>query len=196
MADDLANTTLYFGYGSNLWKHQMHQRCPTSEYLGIARLNGYRWIINERGYANVVEIAHKSETSPLAYKDEVWGLVYSLEEADEDNLDMNEGVPIAYTKEYLEVAFWPSKHAGNAPDVDKKAKQLDMLVYINRKMTKPDKPKKEYIYRMNMGIKDAVKEGMPKAYVDKVIRPFIPDLEDDSVVKVAEKQALVFEDER
>lgn len=46
-------TNLYFGYGSNLWKAQMQSRCPTSKYLGIARLNGYRWIINKRGYANV-----------------------------------------------------------------------------------------------------------------------------------------------
>ncbi|KAK5111303.1 hypothetical protein LTR85_012198 [Meristemomyces frigidus] len=195
MADELANATLYFGYGSNLWKHQMQQRCPTSRYLGIARLNGYRWIVNKRGYANIVEITDEKGASPEAYKDEVWGLVYSLEEDDEDNLDMNEGVPVAYTKEFLEIDFWPTKH-GKAPDMERKAQQVDMLVYINRKMTAPDKPKKEYIYRMNMGIKDALKEGMPTAYVDKVMRPFIPDLEDGSVAKMAEKQALVFEDER
>lgn len=70
MADELANATLYFGYGSNLWKHQMVQRCPTSKYLGIARLNDYRWIINERGYANVVQ-KNKDEEMPATYKDQV-----------------------------------------------------------------------------------------------------------------------------
>jgi len=65
-------TTLYLGYGrqasqslesfflaapistvytdltgsSNLWKEQMTLRCPCSEYLGVGRLQGYRWIIN------------------------------------------------------------------------------------------------------------------------------------------------------
>jgi hypothetical protein len=36
--------TLYFGYGSNLWLHQMQLRCPTSQYLGVARLPNYRLI--------------------------------------------------------------------------------------------------------------------------------------------------------
>ncbi len=84
--------TTYFGYGSNLWKHQMVKRCPTSEYLGVARLSGYRWIINERGYANVVEMAgNKTEGET---KDVVWGLVYKLQREDEQGLDKNEGVPV------------------------------------------------------------------------------------------------------
>jgi gamma-glutamylcyclotransferase len=71
-----------------------------------------------------------------------------------------------------------------------------MLVYINRNMTVPDEPKHEYIYRMNMGIKDAEKEGVPKTYVDKVIRSFIPDVMCGEVEEEANKQALGFEDER
>lgn len=195
MAEELSNATLYFGYGSNLWKHQMQQRCPTSKYLGIARLSGYRWIINTRGYANIVEISKQEQESPHAHTDEVWGLVYSLQQDDEDNLDVNEGIPTAYTKEDLKVDFW-SANKNKRPDTEEKPRQVEMLVYINRKQTSPHKPKQEYIYRMNMGIKDAVKEGMPTGYVDKVMRKFIPDLEDEGVAEVARKQALVFEDER
>ena len=194
MSTDLSKATLYFGYGSNLWLHQMHQRCPTSKYLGIARLNDYRWQINERGYANVVEITD-SKGEKHSYKDEVWGLVYSLETKDEKNLDRNEGVPIAYTKEDLEVDFWEAGH-NTPPEVEKKPKQVKMLVYINRKMVSPDKPKKEYIYRMNMGIKDAVEEGVPTEYVKQVMRKFIPEEQDEMIEKTALKQALVFEDER
>ena len=103
-------------------------------------------------------------------------------------------MPIAYTKEDLKVDFWQT-HDGKALSVDEKPKQREMLVYINRKATSPDKPKKEYIYRMNMGIKDAVEEGVPREYVEKVMRKFIPDQEDQDVAKVAWKQALAFEDE-
>ncbi|KAK5138185.1 hypothetical protein LTR08_004880 [Meristemomyces frigidus] len=195
MADEYTDATLYFGYGSNLWKQQMHQRCPTSKFLGIARLNGYRWIINERGYANVVGIATEREQAPLMYRDEVWGLVYSLQADDEDRLDRNEGVPFAYTKEDLKVDFWRAK-SGKASDVEEKSKQVEMLVYINRELTSADKPKKEYIHRMNMGITDAEREGMPKEYVDKVMRKFIPEEKDSSVAKAADKQALVFENGR
>jgi gamma-glutamylcyclotransferase len=197
MALDLSTTTLYFGYGSNLWKHQMQQRCPTSNYLGIARLNNYRWIINSRGYANVVELPTSSSTTvePEAYKDEVWGLIYSLEAKDESNLDKNEGVPTAYTKEDLDIDFWPAQADGKKPDVSQKPKEVAALVYINRKLVTPDKPKKEYIYRMNMGIKDAVDEGVPGKYVEKVMRRFIPEQHEEEIVEVARRQALVFEDE-
>ena len=169
----------------------MIQRCPTSKYLGIARLNSFRWIINDRGYANIVQTSTPEEAS----SDEVWGLVYSLQHSDEKNLDVNEGVPIAYTKEYISVDFWPV-HNNKAPDMKDKPQRSKMLVYIDRKRIAGDKAKKEYIYRMNMGIKDALKEGMPKQYLENVMRKFIPDVEDETVAKVAKKQALLFEDER
>ena len=191
MASNHTNSTVYFGYGSNLWKEQMISRCPTSAYLGIARLNGFRWIINDRGYANVVEV--KNETT--LYKDVVWGLVYRLEPADEENLDINEGVPEAYTKENLTVDYWRVGDQDH-PNIKDDPEATEMLVYIDRERLKPDEPKKEYIYRMNMGINDAVKEGMPHDYVEDVLRSFIPDLQDEKVAEFARQQALFFEDER
>lgn len=198
------NGTVYFGYGSNLWRHQMEQRCPTSEYLGVARLNGYKWIINERGYANIVQLSSSStaDLEPVAYEHEVWGLVYTLQPSDEKRLDRNEGVPIAYTKENLTCDFWPSvdPDTNAGANISTRPKEVDMLVYINRKMVEEDDPKEEYVYRMNMGIKDAVKEGVPTEYVEKVMRRFIPDVDaeegDGEVVRVARRQALEFEDER
>lgn len=190
MPSSSSTPTVYFGYGSNLWKEQMIRRCPASPYIGIARLNGYRWLINDRGYANVVEPASDDKSD----SDAVWGLVYSLEADDERRLDLNEGVPYAYTKELLTVDYWPVSN-GSKPETDEEAVEKEMLVYIDRKRVKPDKPKKEYIYRMNMGIKDAVGEGMPQCYVDDVMRKFIPDEEDKDVEGFARQQAVFFEDE-
>jgi hypothetical protein len=217
------NTTLYFGYGSNLWRQQMHNRCPNSTYLGIARLNNYKWIINERGYANVVEVdtkrparqnavdhtsltthEEKMKWSNRNYSTQVWGLVYSLQPRDEARLDRNEGVPFAYTKEMLECDFWPvdndrhdERPAPSMRVTGKKPEIVDMLVYINRDAVTPSEPKEEYVYRMNMGIRDAVKAGVPEGYVEEVMRKFIPEIKDEGeVVEVAEKQALEFENER
>lgn len=204
--ENTTKPTIYFGYGSNLWLHQMSLRCPTSEYLGVARLDGYRWIINDRGYANVVKTANStfvtaftSASSPeegprggldedengegadskhAKYDDVVFGLVYSLQPGDESRLDKNEGVPIAYTKENLSVDFWSIKTPGQPSWVDVKkrpTKVIDMLVYIDRNRTAEDKPKTEYIYRMNRGIEDAVAMGVPKEYVKDVMREFIPE---------------------
>ncbi|CAD0113866.1 unnamed protein product [Aureobasidium uvarum] len=187
--------TIYFGYGSNLWQHQMHMRCPTSEYLGIARLDNYRWMINDRGYANVVQVKSPSSSEPN-YANVVYGLVYSLQPADEENLDINEGVPIAYTKEDLPISFWPKEKKDEPIDTHKPAKKQDMLVYISRKHVTDSEPKHEYIYRMNMGIDDALKEGVPKEYVQEVMRKFIPPEHDDALHDQAMQQALAFEDER
>ena len=189
---------LYFGYGSNLWREQMQLRCPSSEYLGIARLNGWYWIINDRGYANVVQ---RSTNSVLDGQhsstggDEVWGLVYSLTPTDEARLDGNEGVPFAYTKEMHLIDFWLTE-SEDPIDHTRKPKPERMLVYVDRKRTLPNKPKTEYIHRMNMGIADALKAGIPEEYINSTLRMYIPA---EAVSKDAEtfakQQALEFNNE-
>ena len=70
--------------------------------MGIAYLHGYRFQINQRGYANVVP-------SP---DDVVAGLCYLLSEKDEAVLDINEVVKIgAYKKEVLDVEIFLAKAA-------------------------------------------------------------------------------------
>ncbi|KAK5118478.1 hypothetical protein LTR62_002993 [Meristemomyces frigidus] len=170
--------TLYFGYGSNLWREQMEQRCPTSQYQGIARLQGYAWIINERGYANIVELAgklsHGEDDGTVG--NEVWGLVYSLEAKDERNLDRSEGVPYAYTKECLTVDYWHFDHDGKGRRVEE-SRKLEMLVYIDRVRVSVARPRDEYVVRMNKGIEDALVMGVPKEYVEEVLRKFIAEAE-------------------
>ncbi|USP74680.1 uncharacterized protein yc1106_01954 [Curvularia clavata] len=193
--------TLYFGYGSNLWLHQMSTRCPESQYLGIARLNGYKWLINERGYANVVEDTSSTSTSASASEAAyVYGLVYSLSPTDEARLDKNEGVPIAYTKEYLPCDFWsvdsasasasPSPSPSSTittttyppkidPSLPPSQTSKPLLVYIDRQRVSPSTPRHEYVYRMNRGIEDALACGVPEEYVRDVMRVYIPSDDDD-----------------
>lgn len=202
----MASSTVYFGYGSNMWQAQMRARCPTSKYLGIARLKGYKWIIYERGYANVVKLPEsvdvRKDKKP-DYTHEVWGLVYSLQEDDEKRLDGNEGVPIAYQKESIECEFWPAKpntedrlerhgvtyelSAASHPNIGTSPTKQKMLVYINHKLVKESSPKEEYIYRMNQGIHDALEEGIPSAYVQQVMRRFIPEQSPEAVQREAER---------
>ena len=73
---------LCFAYGSNLGLEQMKKRCPGHEVVGKATLDDYRWIINTRGYANVVP----------SKGDFVEGVLSRLTEDDEIRLDMSEGV--------------------------------------------------------------------------------------------------------
>ena len=114
---------------------------------------------------------------------DVWGLVYYLAPTDESYLDTREHVPDNFTKEMLPTQFWQSKSICKAPfdgateyriDVAETPKTVNMLIYINRLRTTVDLPRDEYIVRMNEGISDALKVGLPEEYVDNVIRMFIP----------------------
>lgn len=177
----------------------MHIRCPTSTYLGVARLPNYHWIINDRGYANVVETPPSTTQNPQEdYSDVVFGLVYGLEPEDEQRLDKNEGVPEAYTKEELSCDFWRGTterrvDTGREPDA-----KVKMLVYIDQKRVEADEPRKEYIYRMNKGIADALGRGVPEQYVEDVMRKFIPAEEGEQTAHMeafAQRQAAQFSDE-
>lgn len=83
-------------------------------------------------------------------------------------LDGYESVPDAYVKEYLSVTFLGTKDSS----VEKETK---VLVYVDFLRVKESKPKTEYIYRMNMALADALNEGVPEDYVEKYVRPFIPN---------------------
>lgn len=200
--------TTYFGFGSNLWLEQMHIRCPSSTYIGLARLNNYKWIINDRGYANVVELpsSQKTSTSPFNssaedYSTVVYGMVYTLTPTDEAQLDKNEGVPVAYTKELLECDFWSADPESPLNPIDTTqppSSSPKMLVYIDRQRVTPSKPRDEYVYRMNQGIRDALMVGVPKRYVEQVMREHIPEDEREgrkSLEELARGQARMFKDE-
>ena len=46
--------TLYFAYGSNMSRTGMAARCPDARALGVAVLDGWRFIIGADGYASIV----------------------------------------------------------------------------------------------------------------------------------------------
>lgn len=152
-------------------------------------------MINSRGYANVVEHAppttYDTQAGPVTF-----GVVYRLHDLDEKRLDVNEGVPFAYTKEYFEVDFWPSDNTGKKVAVDGPAQKTKMLVYIDRCHVTDDQPHEEYIHRLNMGIKDAISLGVPRDYIDAVMRKFIPDDTEDDTKNAASEQTLKHHDEQ
>ena len=48
-----------------------------------------------------------------------------------------------------------------------------MLCYVDASRVEGAKSKDEYVRRINMGIRNARRKGMPEAFVDKYLRPFI-----------------------
>lgn len=115
-----------------------------------------RWIINGRGYANIIP-------SP---GDIVYGFVFELTASDEKSLDRYESS--AYEKLYIPVDLIPND--------DAQPESVKSLIYVDVKRKMEGEIVEEYIYRMNMAIRDALKEGVPASYIKKLLRPFIPDL--------------------
>jgi gamma-glutamylcyclotransferase len=171
---------LYFAYGSNLSLSQMASRCPTSTYKSLALLHNYKWVIGPRGYANVIYTppssslpsyspSHSLTEGSEGEEDIVYGLLYTLEPEDEALLDRAEGVPNAYTKHDLDIEIvFPDKGTG-----EEEKEVVKALVYVDEKRKGTGVCKKEYVGRMNRGIRDAVEKGMPKSYVENVLRKWV-----------------------
>jgi hypothetical protein len=157
----------------------MAKRCPESRYIGHAYLFDYRWQINQRGYANVVQ----------SNGDVVEGLVFSLSKKDEKGLDRNEGVSRKfYDKEYKTIQrFQAPKLIRNCqvtdivreggPEAtlrsgteeqlrrDGSSEIVTALVYLSTIYVTDGRPKEEYVHRMEMGLSDAGRLGMSPSYI-------------------------------
>ncbi len=136
----------YLAYGSNMSLKQMKRRCPQHMVVGQGILRGYRWIINSRGYANVIQSAD----------DCVIGVVYEISASDEADLDKKEGVAKGcYHKKTLAISINDA--------------QTPCLVYIDP-IAIEGSPGEEYVRRIEDGIKDAK---LPSDYVARYMRRFL-----------------------
>lgn len=132
----------YFAYGSNMDQAQMSQRCPTAVLVGPARLLGYRFIINTRGVATIATEASS----------EVYGILWSIIEADERSLDKYEGVEWGtYTKRTVRIETATEKSAR-------------ALTYIASDST-PGSPRDGYVEKL---VAAAEQHGLPDKYVEEL----------------------------
>jgi hypothetical protein len=89
----------YFAFGSNMVATQMHRRCPAARDMGMARLDRWRFLINQEGYATIVP-------DQSAY---VLGVLWSLTGSCEAALDDYEEIAIGlYTRAYIEIQGAPA----------------------------------------------------------------------------------------
>jgi hypothetical protein len=145
----------------------MRQRCPFSTPIGLGYLEGWKWLINERGYANVVKLSDSEAAKGKGKDYGVYGLLYLLPPDDEMKLDRHEGVPLAYEKMTCDVQ-WVRDGQGKTLD-----EAVKTLVYVDRERVGEGVPHDEYVQRMERGIEDVVKNwGLDMEYAVKVMRRF------------------------
>lgn len=148
---------LYFGYASNLSPSAMKGRCPDSMFCGLARLDGWRWNINSTQYANIVP----------SKGDVVYGSLYFLSPRDEAGLDESEGVPWLYEKQWHECMRINQ-------DGSESGQMVPCMTYVDVRRPDEGSIMPDYIIWINKAVREAKEFGLPSAYVEKYIRPYIP----------------------
>ena len=83
---------LYFAYGMNTNRDEMAYRCPTAKPIGRAILPGYRFEF--KSFATIVPSS----------KEQVEGVLWTINDTDEQALDLLEGYPEFYDKKHVKVS--------------------------------------------------------------------------------------------
>jgi gamma-glutamylcyclotransferase len=168
-------TELYFSYSSNLSPTTMKGRYPNSLFCGLAKLPGYRWSINSTQYANIVP-------SP---DDNVYGALYFISAADETDLDVAEGVPDHYEKQWHEVERVDASGEGTGQVVK-------ALMYVDAQRPDEGVMKEDYVVWIRKAVRDAKAHGLPDGYVEKYISPYLPANEEGEVEKDMDPIRIMF----
>jgi len=175
----------------------MRGRCneaSSSIPVAVARLDRYKWIICQRHYANIVELPKGTEASD---ETTVWGLVYNMTAADEATLDLYEGhnyyrnpkpqpnpdplhrqkTPYLqggwdYNKHYLPVTVtkWLAKNPSQYGIDGRLGETITVLAYVDEFRTGEGVIAEEYIGRMNRAIDESAQLGVPRTWMDKIMR--------------------------
>lgn len=176
---DVTGAHLVFSYGSNMGRGQIASRCPQSKFVDTGRLKSFRWHINNRGYANLLD----------SDSDEVLGLVHVLSDSDLARLDQHEGVTQGiYQRVEVSVLLEaprsivlgrarateddqvaPRQQVGHSEAGEER--MLQCWAYLDRNNVEDGPPVDEYVDRINTGVLDAV---LSAGYVESTIRRQLP----------------------
>lgn len=149
MAQAGADERLYFAYGANLDREHMRRRCPAARSGGAAELPGYRFVVNQCGWATVV-------ADPCST---VHGVLWWLSPECEATLDEQEGVAaFLYGKQMLTL-------------IDDTGHPVEALVYVASE-TRPGRPNPGYLERI---LRWAADWQLPDAYRTKLAACLGPD---------------------
>jgi gamma-glutamylcyclotransferase (GGCT)/AIG2-like uncharacterized protein YtfP len=116
MRTQQTDTHLYFAYGSNLDRGSMAHRCPDSEPVGPATLEG--WTLRFRGVADI---------EPRE-RGRVQGALWRISDRDRDRLDTYEGYPSLYGREKVVVRPREVRPAGELAAVTYVMREDDLAL--------------------------------------------------------------------
>lgn len=129
----------YIAYGSNLNMEQMSYRCPTARVVGTGMLRDFRLMFSV--FATI--IPEPGSCVPVA--------IWEIDECCEERLDLYEGFPNFYRKEYC--------------DIELNGRTVNAMVYI-KNSSRAEMPGIEYLYCVRQGYLDMK---LDKEYLDSAL---------------------------
>ncbi len=150
--DDLPKELYYFAYGSNMNSFQMQKRCSKSKVVAIARLADYR--IEFFGHSRIWDGAQ--ETVVFDPGHDAWGVVYEINNMDQERLDAWQDVRMDGTGPYF---HYPVRVNGV------NGRTYTVLFYKKDILGEPQRPSKPYLDFIITGAKE---KRLPAEYIDKL----------------------------
>ena len=137
---------LYIAYGSNLNMEQMAYRCPDARPIGTCFLKNreMKFRGTKRGFGVATIEKAKGSVVPVG--------IWAISPEDERNLDVYEGFPTLYRKEYIPVELDGEVMSG--------------LVYVMNEGRAIAKPSDYYVETIRDGYRDF---GIDQKHLDKAL---------------------------
>ncbi|KIW94227.1 uncharacterized protein Z519_05543 [Cladophialophora bantiana CBS 173.52] len=176
---------LYFGFASNLSPRTLQQRCPGSLYVGLAALEGWKFIIAESGFGNIVPTGDCDDV--------VYGTLHFLTAQHEAALDKSEEIDWWHVKRKVKVRRIELDSQGKvvepaATGGGEQYGQVEATTYVDVERTTPGIMSKEYIVFIRKAIEDGLRCGVPQAYFDRYWKQYLPE---DEMVGREEKIVML-----
>jgi len=96
----MADSFLYFAYGSNMLTRRLRKRTPSAMAIGTVFVERYRLTFNKVSTDGSGKCNIKPTNDPA---DRVYGVLFSIEIREEENLDEAEGLGSGYQKRDVRV---------------------------------------------------------------------------------------------
>ena len=149
---------LYFAYGSNMDWAQMRSRCPSAEFNGTACLFDYRLAFTRFSTNRGCGVAD----AVSATGNEVWGVIYKINDHDLESLDRSEGYTVGGANNAYERCTTTVFIDGNI----NKPMQVD--IYFANAQEQPPLPNQTY---KELIVNGATYWNLPQNYIEKVLNP-------------------------
>jgi hypothetical protein len=141
-------TTLVFAYGSNMCLGRMKARCPSANPIAIGALPKHALRFHKKSDDKSGKADAFATGEPT---DEVWGVIFAIEDDELPALDASEG---GYVRDPLEIPFANGAH-------------ITALVYRAEEKRR-DSSLKPYSWYLRFVIEGARQHRLPPAYISSL----------------------------